>query len=48
MTVNYRDISNLTIEDVNVHELLNELHDIKVLLSKIETIIAEYHTRSMR
>jgi hypothetical protein len=44
----YKDLSNLTLEDVNVHELLNELHELNVLLAKVETLIAEYHSRRGR
>ncbi len=45
---NYIDISDLHFEDVDVHGLLAELHELKVLLAVIETKIAEFHTRWMR
>ena len=44
----YKDLSSLRFEDVDVRAILDENHDLRVLISVIETRIAEYHTRRMQ
>ena len=44
----YKDLSSLRFEDADVRAILDELHELQVLLSVIETKIAQYHTRRMR
>ena len=44
----YRDLSNLNFEDADVRGIMEELHELQVLVAVIETKIADYHTRRMR